>query len=198
VVREDLQGIGVQHGAAVIGYLALGEEDAATLAEGSRLNTDDRLPLEFSAPRALYLDTVGSNLAAIAAARRATPPATVEDALDRGGAVVRHALGLVALKRNDQGEAQKQFQRALALEPGYVPSTLELADMAYRSSQWVLALRLAGEVLIRDEGNARANYLSGISSARIFQESDARKFLRRAVALEPWNQEYSAALARVR
>ena len=123
-LRADLQSIGVQHGAAVAGYLALSETDTATLAEGARLNRDDRLPLEFSAPRALYLDTLGSNHAVIAAARRATPPAMLEAALDRvGGTEVRHALGVVALKRKDQGEARRQFERALSLEPGLSTAT---------------------------------------------------------------------------
>jgi spermidine synthase len=196
--RADLQQIAVRHGATIVGYLALGEEDTARFTEGTRLNTDDRLPLEFSAPRALYLDTVGPNLAAIAAARRATPSPTLEEALDRiGGAEVRHAIGLVALRRNDEGEARRQFERALALEPGHVPSSLELADVAYRSGQWVLALRLAQDVLARQDNNARANYLAGISSARVFNTADAQRLLRRAVALEPGNVEYSKALVQI-
>ena len=196
-LRADLQRIGVQHGAAVAGYLALSEADTATLTDGTWLNTDDRLPLEFSAPRALYLDTVGPNLAAIVGARRATPAATLEGALDRvGGAEVRHALGLVALKLNDQGEARRQFEQALALEPGHVPSSLELADLAYRNGQFVFALRLERAVLVREDNNARANYLAGISSARLFHAADSRRFLERAVALEPHNLQYSTALVR--
>jgi spermidine synthase len=197
-VRADLERVGVRHGAAVAGYLALGEGDIARLTEGTRLNTDDRLAIEFSAPRAVYLDTVGPNLAAVAAARQATPPAGLEEALDRdGGAEVRHALGLVALRRNDRGEAQKQFERALLLEPGHVSSALELADLAYRSRQWGLALRLSREVLARQDNNARANYLAGISSARLLHTEEAQRFLQRAVALEPGNVQYRTALARI-
>jgi spermidine synthase len=193
--RADLQRIGVQQGAAIAGYLALSEEDTTRFTEDARLNTDDRLPLEFSAPRALYLDTVDSNLAAIGSARRATPPVALEQALDRiGGAAVRHGLGLVALKRNDQGEARRQFARALALEPGHAPSSLELADLAYRNGQWDLALRLARDVLVRQDDNARANYLAGISSARVFHADDAQRFLERAVSLEPANVAYRKAL----
>lgn len=194
-LRADLQSIGAHHGASIAGYLALGEEDTARFAEGAGLNTDDRLPLEFSAPRALYLETVGRNIAAIAAARRATPPPMLEEALNRiGTAEVRHALGLVALKRDDQGEARRQFERALALEPGHVPSSLELANLAYRSSQWDFARRLAKDVLSRHADNAQANYIAGMSSAKLFQPTEARRFLERAMVLDPGNPEYSRAL----
>jgi spermidine synthase len=194
-VRADLQRIGVHHGAAMAGYLVLAEDDVSRLTEGLGLNTDDRLPLEFSAPRALYRDTVGTNLAAIRTAQTATPPRSLEEGLDRvGGAPVRYAVGLVALRRNDHREARRQFERALALDPEHIPSAIELADAAYRSGQWVLALRLARNVLTRQENSARANYLAGISSARLFEDAEARRFLRRAVELEPGNGQYSSAL----
>jgi len=193
--RTDLQRIGVHEGAAIAGYLALSEEDTARFAEGTRLNTDDRLPLEFSAPRALYLDTVDPNFAAIAAARRATPSPALEHDLDRvGGAGVRYELGRVALLRNDPVEARRQFARAVTLEPGHVPSSLELADLADRSGQWDLALGLARGVLARQADNARANFLAGLSSARVSQPGEARRFLQRAVELSPGNAEYVRAL----
>jgi Tfp pilus assembly protein PilF len=103
-------------------------------------------------------------------------------------------VGLVALRRNDHREARRQFERALALDPEHIPSAIELADAAYRSGQWVLALRLARNVLTRQENSARANYLAGISSARLFEDAEARRFLRRAVELEPGNGQYSSAL----
>jgi tetratricopeptide (TPR) repeat protein len=197
-LRADLQGIGVQHGAAIAGHLSLGEENTTRFAEGTGLNDDDRLPLEFSAPRALYLDTRGPNLAAIAAARRTTPSEELEQALDRtGGAGGRYALGLVALRRNDEREAQRQFERALALEAGHAPSMLEMASFADRNGQWELALRLALDVLGRQRGSARVHYLAGLASAGLFQPADAQRFLLRAVALEPENRVYTTALSRL-
>src|SRR5262249_8226944 len=60
-VGPDLLGMGMRHWPAVLGFFLLGEEDTRRLSETAGLNTDDRLPLEFSAPRALYLDTTMSN-----------------------------------------------------------------------------------------------------------------------------------------
>ncbi|HMH49935.1 MAG TPA: fused MFS/spermidine synthase [Candidatus Acidoferrum sp.] len=197
-LRSDLQLIGVRHGAAVAGYLALSERDTVGFAEGAGRNTDDRLPLEFSAPRALYLDTLGPNLAALAAARQATPPPALEEALDRaGGADVRYALGSLALARKDADEARRHFERALTLDPGHVPSALELADLAYQGGQWSPALRLARQALAREASNARGHFLAGVASAALFETSEALRFLRRAVDLEPGNVEYRRALGRI-
>jgi spermidine synthase len=64
-VAGDLERIGMRGWAGLLGYFALGEADTARYARGARLNTDDRLSLEFSAPRALYLDTHAENARAL-------------------------------------------------------------------------------------------------------------------------------------
>ena len=83
------------------------------------------------------------------------------------------------------------------LEPGCAPSSLELADLAYRSGQWDFALRLARDILARQEDNARAHYLAGISSAQVFRPGDARRFLQRAAELAPGTGECVKALMMV-
>src|SRR4029453_6469809 len=55
-IRADLLGIGVQAWPGILGFFMLGEEDTRRLSETAGLNTDHRLPLDFSARRALYLD----------------------------------------------------------------------------------------------------------------------------------------------
>jgi spermidine synthase len=66
-IREALARVGVRDWAGVLGYFALGEGDTARYAQGAAVNTDDRLALEFSAPRALYLDTHAENARALRA-----------------------------------------------------------------------------------------------------------------------------------
>src|SRR5262249_45354809 len=139
--------------------------------------------------------TAVSNFAAIAAARRTTPPPALDAALDRiGGAAGRYELGRAAPKRDDAEGARRQFGGALALAPGPPAPPPALAQLAYRSGQWDLALTLARGVLADQDDNARANYLAGISSFRVAQRGDARRFLQRAVALAPGNEEYVRAL----
>jgi spermidine synthase len=51
-LRRDLESIEVRAWPGVLGYFMLGEADAVRYSGGAPLNTDDRLPLEFSAPHA--------------------------------------------------------------------------------------------------------------------------------------------------
>ncbi len=60
---------------ALLGLFRLGDRDAAAWSQDARVNSDDRPYLEFSAPRALYLDTGAANAMAVMAARgRLFPP----------------------------------------------------------------------------------------------------------------------------
>src|SRR5262249_14401443 len=60
-VWRDLERLGIHSWPGILGYFMLGEADTQRLVAGAGVNTDDRLPLEFSAPRSLYLDTVDQN-----------------------------------------------------------------------------------------------------------------------------------------
>src|SRR5262249_61118993 len=56
---------------SALSYFLLDERDTVRFAAGASLNTDDRLPLEFSAPRTLYVDTASQNLPPARCFRRA-------------------------------------------------------------------------------------------------------------------------------
>jgi spermidine synthase len=96
-VRRDLERIGVRGWSGVLGYFALGEGDAARYARGARLNTDDHLILEFSAPQALHLDTHTDNARALRAfATTASLPAlTAESAAALNDPEVRSGIAAV-------------------------------------------------------------------------------------------------------
>ncbi len=73
-VRRDLEGIGRGAPVTLLADFLLGEEDLSRYAATGGLNTDDRLPLEFSAPRALYLDTGEANWRLVHQFRQASLP----------------------------------------------------------------------------------------------------------------------------
>ena len=60
---------------AILSDFYLDESDLDRLTIGADLNTDDRLPLEFSAPRSLYQDTVGINELAFRKVKQSRYPA---------------------------------------------------------------------------------------------------------------------------
>jgi spermidine synthase len=89
-VRQDLERIGMRGWAGLLGYFVLGDLDVARYAQGAPVNTDDRLALEFSAPRALYLETHADNarqLRGFATSR--LPEVTPGSARELDGAEVR-------------------------------------------------------------------------------------------------------------
>ena len=99
-LRADFERMSMGNWAGMLGSFVLGEADTARLADGARLNTDDRLPLEWNAPRSIYLDTTPANVALLSSYRRAMLPDLVpgsERELDR--AEVQYWMGIVALRR---------------------------------------------------------------------------------------------------
>ena len=79
--RADLERIRVKHWAEMLAYFLLDDAATARFSASGRINDDDRLLLEFSAPRALYLETVDSNRKLLLShASAALPPGTPESA----------------------------------------------------------------------------------------------------------------------
>jgi len=142
----------------VLGYFMLGEADARRYAGGAPLNTDDRLPLEFSAPRALYLDTVIPNWRLLKRFKVAELPDTrPESRGDVESAPARHAIGAVYLARGVLSEALAHFQRALELDPNYTPALLGSGKVSLRAGRHPEALARAQQVLAREPSNVEAH-----------------------------------------
>jgi tetratricopeptide (TPR) repeat protein len=173
----------------------LGEADTARLAQGGGLNTDDRLPLEFSAPRALYLDTGETNWRLIHQFRQAQLPevtASSRPALE--DADVRSWIGRVDLTRLAYDDAQAQFRRALELDPRSLAAQLGMSIVMLQTDRTEEAFGLARQTAERDPKNSTALFVAGIAAGRLRKPEEALVLLRRAVALEPDNAQYQVAL----
>jgi spermidine synthase len=194
-VRSDLERIGVRAWPGILGFFMLGEADTARFARGGGLNTDDRLPLEFSAPRALYLDTGETNWSLIHQFRQASLPdvtASSRPALEH--ADVRTWIGRVDLTRLAYDDAQLQFQRALELDPQSLPAQLGMSIVMLQGDRTEEAFRTAGQVAEREPENATALFVAGIAAGRLRKPDQALTLIRRAVALEPDNAQFQVAL----
>jgi spermidine synthase len=197
-IRHDLTRTGTGTWAGVLGYFLLDERDAARFAEGAGVNTDDGLPLEFSAPRALYVDTVDENRRALRRFKVAGLPEVSADSrreLDRPE--VRYQIGLAYLHRNAREDALAQFEQALRLDPGHTPSMLA-AGVLYLRGRPAEALALARKILAREPRNAKPYFLAGLASTALYGPSEGIASLEQAFALDPQNVEIAAALNRVR
>ncbi len=194
-VRRDLERIGVRAWPGILGFFMLGEADTAGFARGGGLNTDDRLPLEFSAPRALYLDTGETNWSLIHQFRQASLPdvtASSRPALEH--ADVRSWIGRVDLTRLAYDDAQLQFQRALELDPRSLAAQLGMSIVMLQGDRTEEAFRMAGQVAEHEPDNATALFVAGIAAGRLRKPDQALTLIRRAAALEPGNAQFQVAL----
>jgi len=194
-IRSDLLGIEIQAWPGVLGFFMLGEEDTRRFSEGAGLNTDDQLPLEFSAPRALYLDTVGSNLKLVQGFKTAElPELTAHSKSYLQRPEVRYWIGANYLKRQVPEDALAQFQQALQLDPED-PRSLLGAGRAYLNLRRPAeALQLAKRAIAREPINADAFFLAGLASRALDATTEATAFFERATNLQPQNPEFRRAL----
>ncbi len=198
-LRADFERMPMGSWAGMLGSFVLGEADAARLADGARLNTDDRLPLEWSAPRSLYLDTTPSNVALLSTFRRATLPDLVpgsEGELDRAEA--QYWMGIASLRRLASAEAFAHFERALALDGTHVPSAVAASTAALMLGRHADALALAQRALAREPGEPKALFFAGVASWWLGRKEEAQRYFERATAIDPQNVEFRGALARLR
>ena len=170
----------------MLGHFALGPADVERLAQQAGINSDDRLPLEFSAPRALYLDTHEPNARQLRRFRRALMPDVTPDSrieLERGD--VQHAIGIGHLNRGALGDGLAHLTRAIALDAGNVDAMFRAGPAQLRLRNADAALRLAGQALAREPANPAVLLLAGLAAGQLNQPQQAVGFLQRAVAADP-------------
>ena len=126
-LREDFARLGFRGPSAFLADFLLAEPDAARLTLGAELNTDDLLPLEFSAPKSLHRDTAATNYRMIRGFRTQELPLLAGGgAAQLDTAAARYDLALAYLRKDLTAEASAQLERALARNPHHVPSLLAL------------------------------------------------------------------------
>ena len=194
-MRRDLARCGVLDWPGILGYFILGGADLARFAEGAALNTDDRLPLEFSAPRGLYLETSGSNFRLIRSFRtNDLPELTAKDLGEIDRPVPRTSIGVTDLWRKVWDDALVQFRRALVLDPEYEPAIAGSGHALLKLGQPREGLALAEQVLAKDPRNVDALYLAGLAWQALDDRGKAVTYLQQASALAPDHEELKRAL----
>ncbi len=183
------EGLGLPGSASwpsVLGFFVLGEADTARLVDGAGTNTDDRLTLEFTAPRALYLDTGRENQEVLRRARTSPLPDFAP-----GGqgelelADTQYWIGMGCLARNALDDALAHFRRALELERDHRPASLETSGVYLRLGRLGEALTFAQRALDHGPLRARTLLLLGRIHVSLKQPERAREILEQALALEP-------------
>ena len=197
-LRDDLDQIGFRSASSILADLILNEDDAERYSSGTSINTDDRLPLEFSAPLTLYLDTAQLNYRIMKGYQTTEFPLFVPDeTLHVDRPQVRLDLGMAYLAKGDRPEAVRQFEKALAADSNFVPALLELGKTQLLVNLPLKAVANFETILRRDPGHAEATYQLGLAyqSQRIPEK--AQEYLAKAIALRPENPDFRARLGMV-
>jgi spermidine synthase len=197
-MTRDQERLGIGQWAGVLGFYLLSEQDTERLAGTGPLNTDDRLALEFSAPRALHLDTGAGNLRLVQSyGSGGLPGMTPESRPELETAETRYWIGKGAQQRQAAADALSHFRRALELDPGHTPSLIEASAIHLARGDGEEALRLARIAVEREPQNVIALVLAGLASARANAPAQGLEFLQRAAAIAPQNTRIRQLLTRV-
>ena len=195
----DLRRAGVIGWAGLFGYAVMGPDEAARLTRDADLNTDDRLPLEFSAPRSLYLGIGERNrewLRTYATEEFPAVPESGRRALKEDGA--RVAIGVALLARHEVEDALAQFQTVLQARPGHTLAQLGSAQAQILLGRPAAALAFAERVLAREPADLDALLLAVRASEALNEPRRAVVFLEKASELQPENEDVRRMLDRIR
>jgi spermidine synthase len=195
-LREDFERLGFRAPAAFLADFLLTEADTARLTLGAGVNTDDRLPLEFSTPKSLHTDTAVTNYRMVRAFRTSEfPPLVGRAAADLDTPAGRHVLGAAYLRKDAPAEAAAQFERALARDPAHAPALVGLGRALLQQGLPVRAVETLQAAVRVDPRLAEAHALL----ARAWQHQQlphrALEALASAVRLGPDEVDYRVQYA---
>src|SRR5262249_45600794 len=155
-------------------------------------------PLEFSAPRALYLDTLRSNERLIQSFKvEELPEVTPETRPELDRAEARYWVGRVYLRRDAAPDALIQLQHSARLDPSYLPTTLWEGVVYLRLRRAPEALARAQKVLEREPKNVDALVMAGLASGARGQFDEAVTFLERASKIDPASERVQRIMTRI-
>jgi spermidine synthase len=198
-LRGDLSRVRIFDWPNLLGLFLLEEPGLGRLVQDAALNTDDRLPLEFSAPRTLYLQTGASNRALLMRFRTAVvPEVTPESRRELERPEVRFGIGMGFSGQDLPEEALGQLQQALRLDSRHAPSLFWAGAIYLQRGRPLDALPLVRRASELDPRNGQILALAGDAALQLNKPADAVAYLERAVAIEPTNPQFREMLGRAR
>jgi spermidine synthase len=151
-VAEDLAGIGVVDAFSLSSLFVAGPRELASYTAGAAVFTDDRLTLEFTAPRELHSPHAGENGAALRALRGGTGT--------HASAAQWRNRGAMLARADHHDLAIEDFLMAL----GQDPNDSQALDGLVKSA---LITRTSGDVLARLKQDPRGSSRTGESPQRL-------------------------------
>ena len=196
-VREDLQSLDIREPLALLSCYLLGEEDVARFVAGSRINTDNRPVLEFSAPRSLYIETTASlNHKTLVSFRTEEFPMTKNlnwPRINRRANFWYH-LGVAYDSKSSPDEAHRYYERAISEDAGFAPAYVALALNLHRNKKVSDAIENLEKAIALDPSGADAYYnLAQIYDSQGLKDEAVSNY-RSAIRLSPGSWRYQQKL----
>jgi len=119
-VADDLALVGAVEPFAIWSLFVAGPQELSDYSAGAAILTDDRMSLEFSAPREIHRRDVASSVGALAASVRSgdlVGPSVIRGAIASATAANWRNRGLMMAKRDAHASAFDDFVNALSLDP---------------------------------------------------------------------------------
>ncbi len=194
-----LADVGVPLSAAPFVLLSLfsgGANELAAFGEGARLQTDDRMSLEFSAARAMYAPPEG-NAGGLKALATSAAPAVVAERVQSAGAADWMARGNAALQARAFGMAHESFRRTLALDSRSAIALRGSSDAAAQERTLLQEIEWL-KMMARDESdNAPVRVELSHVLATLGKTEEAIAAARDAVRIDPARPEPMEQLASI-
>ena len=197
-VRQDLAEVGVRSPFALLSLFAGNGKDLREFGAGAAIQTDDRLALEFSAPRAIFGRSSDQNARELRdRAARARRPAAVAEAFAAARASDWRDRGLMLLGSDAYAAAFDDLTRAARLDPRDRTTLEALARTAGAAQRIDDADRFFAELAAADPRNVPAKLERSRIAAAKGDYPLARKLIVEAGKVEPDNLAVLEQLASV-
>jgi len=115
--------------------------------------------------------------------------------LDADRAEAQHNLGVLLANLGDLGGAEAAYLKAMAIEPGYAPASVNLSDLLRQSGREEEAGELLERALTDTPEEGMLHHARGLWLVRQQQRDVALAALQRATELEPDNARFGYVLA---
>lgn len=192
--------LGIERREAPFSLLSLyagGPRELERYAGGAAIQTDDRMALEYSAPRGIYGRTLNENAAAIRALAPADAPDAVRSALASATDASWVSRGKMLLKAEAYGLAYEAFRQALTLNSRNDAALQGLTTAASGARREADALEWLKALATREPDNAAARIELAHALAAEGQLEAAMDMATAAVRLAPDDPRAGEQLASI-
>ncbi len=202
LLREDLASFDIRSVGGLLAYVILGEEDVNRFVAGTGLNRDDRMPLEFSAPRSRNIrGLAGLNRRILDSCYSGSllPIATAGPGVSERADVLAD-IGIAHLGKTHEdarSEAKRYLRKALVVNADYIPAKVGLARCHAGDGKPTEAMDLLESCLREDPMLADAWYRVGLIAWDRGDTRVAEAALEAACELVPHNPDYLLVHARI-